>query len=113
MVHPPALPPAVPPPPPPPPKRLATADLVGRPGTDINRLFGQPRLLRREAPAEVWQFPGATCTLLVFLYPDEVSRASDQLVVQHVDAVPPARGAKVVDEDCVESLLRDRTVPVS
>ncbi len=97
----------------PPPKRLATTDLVGQSSQDIGRLFGQPRLLRREAPAEVWQFPGSTCTLLVFLYPEESGPASSGLRVRHADAVPLTRSSKVSDEDCVESLLRLRPPPVS
>jgi hypothetical protein len=86
---------------PPPPRRLAAADLAGWTGAEVNRRFGQPRLLRREPPAEIWQFPGSACTLLVYLYP-----AGNGLSVQHADAVPRRAGTAVSSEDCIESLLR-------
>ena len=87
--------------PPAPPKRLSTADLAGWTGADVTRRFGQPRLLRREPPAEIWQFPGTACTLLVYLYP-----AGSGLAVQHADAIPRRPGTTVSSEDCIEALLR-------
>jgi hypothetical protein len=85
-----------------PPRRFAVGDLAGRNDGEVTRLFGQPRLVRREAPAEVWQFPGPACTLLVYFYPADGAL----LRVQHADAVPRRAGGKISGEDCVESLLR-------
>jgi hypothetical protein len=88
------------PPPPLPPKRLAAADLAGWSSAEVTRRFGQPRLLRREPPAEIWQFPGTACTMLVFLFP-----AGPGLAVEHVDIVARRAGQSVSGEDCIEGLL--------
>lgn len=111
---------AVVPPPPPvvrmppiaamtPPKRLDRAALVGRSVAQVSDMFGQPRLLRREPPAEVWQFTGSRCTLLVFLYPENGSG----LRVRHADTMARRVGETVLPEDCIEDLLRPGQSPVS
>jgi hypothetical protein len=47
----------------------ATADaLVGLSAADLTAAIGSPRWRRRESPAEVWQYQGASCVLDVFLY---------------------------------------------
>lgn len=38
---------------------------------DLNGLLGQPDLVRRESPAEIWQYRGKSCVLDVFLYNKE------------------------------------------
>jgi hypothetical protein len=46
----------------------ATTDLIGlRPG-ELERRLGSPALLRREPPAQVWQYRPGACVLDVFLY---------------------------------------------
>jgi hypothetical protein len=35
---------------------------------EVEELLGEPGLVRREAPAEVWQYQSGGCVLDVFLY---------------------------------------------
>ncbi len=63
---------------------VAPADLTGLDGPSVERLFGKPGLVRRDYPAEVWQYRNATCVLDVYLYPDK-----DHLTVTHAEARAP------------------------
>jgi hypothetical protein len=83
------------------PKRREPADLVGLGGAEINRLFGQPAMLRRDPPAEVWQFPGGRCVLLVFLYPEAAGPK-----VAHAEMLPRGQGEPLAPADCLDSLLK-------
>ena len=87
-----------------PPKRLDRAGLVGRTAVQVTEMFGQPRLLRREPPAEVWQYAGGRCTLLVFLYPANGSG----MLVRHAETVARRASDVIAPEDCIEGLLRTR-----
>lgn len=42
--------------------------LVGLTGGEVSGLLGRPGFVRRDAPAEIWQYRGADCVLDVFLY---------------------------------------------
>jgi hypothetical protein len=42
--------------------------VTGLDATAAERLLGEPSLIRREAPAEVWQYRTAACVLDLFLY---------------------------------------------
>ncbi|MEE8516096.1 MAG: hypothetical protein V3T02_05590 [Alphaproteobacteria bacterium] len=42
--------------------------IVGLSHAEISELFGKPQFRRRDAPAEIWQYRGATCILDLFLY---------------------------------------------
>lgn len=44
------------------------ASLVGLSAAELSATIGTPRWMRRESPAQVWQYQGATCVLDVFLY---------------------------------------------
>ncbi|WP_119460480.1 hypothetical protein [Rhodospirillaceae bacterium SYSU D60014] len=44
------------------------ARMVGLDGVALERLLGEPALVRRDAPAEIWQYRGADCVLDLFLY---------------------------------------------
>lgn len=52
---------------------------------ELNRRLGAPQLVRRDGPAEVWQYRGQGCTMDVFLY-----LKGDTLDVRHVDLRGPA-----------------------
>jgi hypothetical protein len=41
---------------------------MGLDRTEVEALLGEPGLVRREAPAEVWQYQSRGCVLDVFLY---------------------------------------------
>jgi hypothetical protein len=42
--------------------------LIGLDRQNIAELLGRPRIVRRDAPAEVWQYSGPNCVLDVFFY---------------------------------------------
>ena len=43
--------------------------LLGLARADVAALLGPPRLLRRDPPAEMWQYRNEGCVLHLFLYP--------------------------------------------
>lgn len=44
-------------------------DLLGLNALEVAKLLGTPNLLRREYPAEIWQYHNQDCVLDIFLYP--------------------------------------------
>ncbi|MCH6588401.1 MAG: hypothetical protein IH805_08830, partial [Proteobacteria bacterium] len=44
------------------------ARLMGLDRAGLAKLLGDPELLRREPPAEIWQYRGRSCVFDVFLY---------------------------------------------
>ena len=78
------------------------AQLVGMAPTDIVTFLGAPELIRRETPANIWQYRAGGCVLDLVLYPEE---GTDR--VTYVEArengldIMPAR-------DCLTRLLRKR-----
>ena len=61
------------------------ANLVGRGAGEIAELLGEPRLKRRDPPAELWQYRAERCVLDLFFYADADGRA---LTVAHVETRP-------------------------
>ena len=59
-------------------------DLVGLDGPSLETLLGKPGLVRRDYPAEVWQYRNPSCVLDVYLYPDD-----ERLTVTHAEARAP------------------------
>jgi hypothetical protein len=94
---------AVPPEPPPPPEPVIDDNpdrLFGLDRTALSALLGEPALIRREAPAEIWQYRTATCVFDVFLYD-----AADTSRVQYIEARDSA--AQQIDaRGCLNQLLR-------
>ena len=45
-------------------------DLVSYEAADIRSLFGTPSLIRREPPAQIWQYRQQDCVLDIYLYED-------------------------------------------
>jgi len=45
-------------------------DLIGLEPRELQDRLGEPALLRRDAPAEIWQYRSALCVLDLFLYRD-------------------------------------------
>jgi hypothetical protein len=62
----------------------APGDLTGIEGAALQRLLGAPGLVRKDYPAEVWQYRSASCVLDIYLYPDH-----DRLTVAHAEARAP------------------------
>jgi hypothetical protein len=50
------------------PASAMAASLVGLSAGELSALIGAPRWSRRESPAQVWQYQGASCVLDVYLY---------------------------------------------
>jgi len=48
-----------------------TASLIGANPVMLERWLGAPGLIRRDDPAQVWQYRDKSCVLDVYLYPDE------------------------------------------
>lgn len=84
-------------------RQLKPDDLVGLSARDLNRLLGDPTLAKNEAPAEVLQYSGADCVLLVFLYPD--TGREPTTVVTHAVALTRAK-SQPASPDCVDSLIK-------
>jgi hypothetical protein len=59
-------------------------DLIGMEAPALQTLFGTPGLVRKDDPAEVWQYRNQDCVLDIYLYPDH-----DRLTVAHAEARAP------------------------
>ena len=78
--------------------------IVGLDGPALERLLGNPVLVRRDAPAEVWQYRAADCVLDLFLYQETDAPVPRVLYVEaRTGAAEPAP-----IERCVGSLLAGR-----
>ena len=88
-------------------RRPTSRDLLGLSGDSVRGLMGSPGLVRKEAPAEVWQYLSNRCSLLVYLYPD-----GNTPRVRHAETLARARNTNVADEDCMNELVKG-TPPVS
>lgn len=62
----------------------AGGGLMGMTTDGLRAAWGEPSLKRSEAGAELWQYGGSSCTLLVYFYPDP----SNALTVSHAEALP-------------------------
>lgn len=80
------------------------AQLIKMTRDDLNGLLGQPDLVRRENPAEIWQYRGKDCILDIFLYNEADQENSPYRVVYS-----EARGREAGTADqraCLNELLR-------
>jgi hypothetical protein len=80
------------------------ARLMGLDRAGLAKLLGDPELMRREPPAEIWQYRGGSCVFDVFLY-EEAGR-------QRVTYLEARDGAaqRVGARGCLNELLRARLV---
>jgi len=84
------------------PPRPDPAQLLGMEATHLKTLLGEPNLIRREPPAQVWLYAGGACVFHVYLYklPDAAGyRVTHYDVSAHPRRIHPAR-------DCFGSLLQ-------
>jgi hypothetical protein len=79
------------------PKRVMGLDELA-----IQQLLGAPRLIRREAPAEVWQYRTAACVLDLFLYDEAAGRRVTYAEARTAAAEP------VQPEPCLNQILAQR-----
>lgn len=75
------------------------AHLVGATDNTLLRTFGPPVQLRREPPAEVWQYRSPECVVDFYLY----QKQPIGLSVVHLEARSPVAGRLPVDS-CLREL---------
>ena len=76
--------------------------LIGLGSQGLYTLLGEPELIRRESPAQVWQYQGAACVFDVVLY-----RRDGVESVTYVEARDD-QGNKTAARFCFNELLRAR-----
>ena len=76
--------------------------LIGMGPASLNAFLGAPELIRREAPAILWQYRADDCVLDVVLYPD---RGGDK--VTYLEAREDG-ATKMAARSCLNKLLRAR-----
>ncbi|RDD63374.1 hypothetical protein [Ferruginivarius sediminum] len=64
--------------------------------------LGSPAQIRREPPAEIWQYRMPGCVLDLFVYPDQDGKSVTYLEARDLTARP------VAAEGCLERLMRAR-----
>jgi hypothetical protein len=47
--------------------------VLGLPADDLEKLLGRPEMVRRDDPAEVWQYRSESCVVDLYLYPEQSS----------------------------------------
>jgi hypothetical protein len=91
------------------PPRPAVAHLLALAPRQINGIFGQPTLLRREPPAEVWQYAKDGCVLILFFYPDPAV-AEQPLRVTRAELLGRDRRGPPSENECLEGLIKPGVV---
>jgi hypothetical protein len=61
-------------------KTVDVPPLIGLGSREVETLFGQPRFVRRDGPAQIWQYGTEACTVNLFFYRD-----GPMLRVRHVE----------------------------
>jgi hypothetical protein len=83
------------------------AALAGMSADNLRALWGEPTLKRSEGDAQMWQYGGSGCALLIYLYPGATA-----LTVTHAEAVPGGPDAAAV-EACAKASGKPSLKPVS
>ena len=76
------------------------AAFIGLGDADLSRALGKPKQVRRDAPAEIWQYSGADCVVDFYLYD-----GARGLTVAYLEARDQSAAATPTDR-CVNSLLQ-------
>ena len=79
--------------------------LLGKTRQEIEKVFGSPVLLRKDKPAEVWQYLTKDCALHLVFYPTSKDKFSG-LTVQHISTNDRKKVVVVDSEACFGSQLR-------
>ena len=77
--------------------------LIGLDRNGLSKLLGEPRLVRRETPAEIWQYVGTECVFDVFLYEEQGAYR-----VIHAEARDDEVPLKTEPRTFLNQLLRER-----
>lgn len=95
--------------PPEPPINDDPKQLLGLDRGGVAALLGDPALIRREAPAEIWQYVTSGCVFDVVLY-----AAGQRYTVSYLEARDEASAAVLEARPCLNKLLRARqSAPVT
>lgn len=78
------------------------AQLIGIDPARLDKLLGRPDLVRREPPAEIWQYRGAACIFDVFLYEEAGAQRVTYIEARNQEAEQTA------PRPCLNGLLRAR-----
>ena len=73
---------------------------IGLADRELSSVLGKPRQVRKDAPAEIWQYSGADCVVDFYLYD-----ADGRMEVAFVEA-RDVRAEAAPTERCVKSLLQ-------
>ncbi|MDE0537187.1 MAG: hypothetical protein OXH94_00485 [Rhodospirillales bacterium] len=75
------------------------ARIKGMEKTAIARLLGEPSFIRRDDPAEIWQYRGERCILDIFMYRDGNSFTAAHVTLRSRTIERPA------DEECYANIF--------
>ena len=78
---------------------------IGLDDLALANALGKPQMVRKEMPAEVWQYGGADCVVDFYLYETGASDQERRLEVAYVEA-RDMRAGSAPTERCVKSLLQ-------
>ncbi len=84
------------------PSQSALDNPLGLDQAGLTKWFGTPSLIRRDYPAEVWQYRTKSCVLELYLYP-----VDDHMAVTHAEARGPAAGSSAL-KPCLSALSQER-----
>lgn len=74
---------------------------IGLGDAELSRTLGQPKQVRRDEPAEIWQYSGADCVVDFYLYAGDAGG----LAVAYMEARNHAAESTPADR-CVKSLMQ-------
>jgi hypothetical protein len=77
------------------------SSFIGLGDAELSRTLGQPRQVRKDEPAEIWQYSGADCVVDFYLYAADTGG----LAVAYMEARNQAAEATPADR-CVKSLMQ-------
>jgi hypothetical protein len=78
-----------------------SSSFIGLGDAELSRTLGQPKLVRKDEPAEIWQYSGADCVVDFYLYAGDAGG----LAVAYMEARNQAAEATPADR-CVRSLMQ-------
>jgi len=76
------------------------AAFIGLGDDDLSRALGEPKLVRKDEPAEIWQYSGGDCVVDFYLY-----QGDSGLAVAYLEARDQSAETTPADR-CVKSLLQ-------
>jgi hypothetical protein len=81
------------------------SSFIGLKDAELSRTLGQPKQVRKDDPAEIWQYSGADCVVDFYLYAADAGG----LAVAYLEARNQAAESTPADR-CVKSLMQSVSV---